>query len=125
MDAPFTIEHIKDRNYLKVRVLAPVTRELADKFSQGAEKECEQLECCGYLVDTRGFPNVSSVNDNVEFSAWDMKVTGAQAEMKRAILIDVDDDTHDLPILAMREMGFNVEKFTDEQEAIAWVIGTS
>ncbi len=125
MNSPFTIEYIKDGNYILVRVVVPVTREVADEFTQGAEDECGRIGCCGYLVDARGVQNVSSVNDNFEFSAWDMKVTGAQAEMKRAILIDADDNTHDIPILAMREMGYNAKDFTDEQEAIAWLTGAS
>lgn len=125
MEAPFTIEYVRDGNYLWVKVNAPVTRLLADEFTQQAEQECGRMGACDYLVDARGVPNVDTVNDNVEFSAWDMKVTGAQAEMKRAILTDVDDDTHDLPILGMQEMGFNVKKFTDEQEAIAWLKDTN
>ena len=122
MAPPFTIEHVKNGNYLWVRVSVPVTRELADEFTQGAENECRRIGCGGYLVDVRGVTNISTVNDNVEFSNWDMKMTGAQAEMKRAVLTDVDDETHDIPILAMRELGYNVEKFTDEQDAINWLI---
>ena len=121
MKAPFTIEHIKDGNYLRVNVYVPVTRDSADEFTQRSEDEVERLGCVGALVDVRSVPNVSTVNDNYEFSAWDMKVTGARAEMKRAILTAADDDTHDLPILAMQEMGFTVKKFTDEQEAISWL----
>lgn len=123
MESSFTIEHIKDGNYLRVNVLIPVTRESADEFTQRSEDEVARLGCVGALVDVSNVPNVSTVNDNYEFSAWDMKVTGAQAEMKRAILTAVDDDTHDLPILAMQKMGFNAKKFTDEQEAIAWLAG--
>jgi hypothetical protein len=125
MDAPFTVEHVKEGNYILVRVFAPVTREMAAEFSQRVEQECQRVRCGGSLVDGRGFPNISSVNDNVEYSAFDLKVTGVEAEMKRAVLTDVDDDTHDLPILAMQEMGYNVKKFTDEQGAIAWLTGSS
>lgn len=125
MHTPFTIEHVKDGNYVVVRILVPVTRELADEFTQKAQEEAERFGLDSALVDVRGVPNISTVNDNVEFSAWDMKVTGGQAEMKRAVLTDVDDDTHDLPILAMQEMGFNAKKFTDEQEAIAWLTGST
>jgi hypothetical protein len=124
MGSLFTIEHIKDGNYVRISVHVPVTREVADEFAQQAQYEVERLGCNGSLVDVRGFHNESSVNDNVEYSAWDLKVTGAKAKMKRAVLTDVDDETHDLPILAMQEMGFNAKKFTDEQEAIAWLTGS-
>lgn len=125
MKAPFTIEHIKQGNYLRVDVFVPVTRELADEFTLQAEQECGRTGARDYLVDVSHVPNVDSVNDNVEFSAWDMKVSGAQAQIKRAVLTAVDDDTHDLPILAMQEMGFNAKKFTDEQEAIAWLTSSA
>ncbi len=125
MHTPFTIEHVKEGNYILIRVFAPVTRELAAEFTQQAQEAVKRLGCNGSLADVRGFPNVSSVNDNVEYSAWELKVSGAQADMKRAILIDADDNTHDIPILAMREMGYNAKDFTDEQEAIAWLTGAS
>lgn len=126
MKAPFTIEHIKDGNYLRVHVLAPVTRDLADEFTLRADEEVVRLGADGVLVDVRGVQNISTVHDNVEYSAWDLKeMVKAQSKIKRAVLTDVDDDTHDLPILAMREMGFNAEKFTGEQDAIAWLTGRS
>lgn len=121
MNTPFQIEHIKDGNYLRVNVSVPVTRDLADEFTQQSEEMVERLGCSGVLVDVCHVPNVSTVNDNYEFSAWDLKVTSARAAMKRAILTAADDDTHDLPILAMQTMGYNVKKFTDEQAAIAWL----
>lgn len=121
MESPFTIGHITDGNYIRVCVTAPVTRGMAAAFAAQAENECKRKRCPGYLVDARGFPNVDTINDNYEYSAWDLKQVEDKPKMKHAILVDVDDDSHDLPILAMQEMGFNARKFTDEQEAVAWL----
>lgn len=121
MTKPFTVKYIEDGNYILVRVSAPVTREMAAEFAQLAKQEVDRFGCEGSLVDVRGVHNISTVNDNVEYSAWDLKEVGASSGMKRAILTDADDDTHDLPILAMREMGFNAKKFTEKQEAINWL----
>ncbi len=123
MESPFTIEHIKDGNYIRVTVHVPVTRVVANTFTQKAEAEYKRVGARNYLIDVTTVPNISTVNDNIEYSAWDMKVRGAAAQVKRAILIAVDDDSHDLPIRAMQEMGFNVKKFTDKQKAIAWLTG--
>ncbi len=121
MEPSFAVEYVRDGNYIRVRVLSQVTRDLAAAFAAQAEAECNQKGCPGYLVDTRGFPNVDTIHDNYEYSAWDLKKVEDKPGVKHAVLIDADDDTHDLPILAMQEMGFNVKKFTDEQEAIAWL----
>jgi hypothetical protein len=125
MESQFTLGHIKEGNYIRVRVAAPVTRDMAAVFAAQAEAECKRKGCPGYLVDARGFPNVETINDNYEYSAWDLKQVEDKTGMKHAILVDVDDDSHDLPILAMQEMGFNARKFTDEQEAVAWLTGSA
>ncbi len=121
MESSFKVEYIRDGNYVRVRVLNQVTRNLAAAFAAQAEDECNQKGCPGYLVDSRGFPNIDTVHDNYQYSAWDLKKLEDKPKIKHAILTDADDDTHDLPILAMQNMGFNVKKFTDEQEAIAWL----
>ncbi len=123
MNPPFTVEYIKDGNYLRIKVNVPVTRDLADQFAAQAEEDGARLGCGGYLIDVRGVINESSVHDNFQFSVNELGDMVDEFEMKRAVLVDVDDDTHDLPILAMCEAGLNMRKFTDEQQALDWLLG--
>ena len=123
MKPPFAIEYIKDGNYLRIKVNVSVTRDLADQFVAQAEADGARLGCNGYLIDVRGVTNESSVHDNFQFSVDDLDDMVDELGIRRAVLVDESDETHDLAILAMCEAGLNMRKFTDEQQAMRWLLG--
>jgi hypothetical protein len=124
MATQFSIKYIRNGNYLRISLMAPVTRDLANEMIQQLEQECDRRGCSGYLFDVRSTFNDSTVQDNYEFANWDLKALGVVPRVKGAVLTAANDDTHSLPVLMLRTAGYDVHDFSDEQEAVTWLTGS-
>lgn len=121
MNASFTITVEQAGKYLRIRLHAPVTRELARQFAIATKQVSQEVGCGAFLFDVRGIANVSSVSDNYDFVNQDMTEIGVPKETRAAILINLTESTHDFSEIAMRAAGYNVHLFSDERQAIAWL----
>jgi len=121
MNNAFTITVAPSGGYLYVRYFVPVTRELARQLATAVSEKIAQAPCNACLVDVRGIPNISSISDNYAFATQDLAEFAALRHMRLAILINLAEDTHDFPQTAMRDAGYDVRLFSDEQKAIAWL----
>jgi len=124
MATQFSVEFVRNGNYLRISLFAPVTRDLANALAQRVQQECGRVGCEGYLLDVRSAPNDSSVHDNYEFVNWDLKELGIVPQVKGAVLTAANDDTHNLSIFMLRTAGYDVHDFTDEHEAVTWLTGS-
>ncbi len=124
MPQNYQIEHIRQGNYLRVRPLAPLTRELISDYSMAAHTQCRSEGCNGYLFDLRGIENACNPVDNYDFVYRDMEEMKLLHSIKSAVLIDEADDSHSFPELLLQNAGYNIRFFSDEQEAIEWLVQT-
>ena len=113
--------------YIVIKFNAPVTRELALKSAMeagmvAAEKYGDKF--VGYLVDSRGFPNVDTQFDNYEFAAIDSQHPQVDSSGPVAVIASQGDDSHFSVELAMQHMGIDFRVFTEENLAKDWLTKT-
>jgi hypothetical protein len=107
--------------YVHCRVLVPISAEIARQMPQEIQQFCDQVGIQSRLVDVREVRNVSSLSKNYDLAYVELEEQGVERAPKAAVLVAIGDDSHDFALLVIRNSGFNVRKFTDEAEAIAWL----
>jgi len=111
--------------YIVIKFNAPVTRELALKSAMEAgvvAAETHGDKFVGYLVDSRGFPNVDTQFDNYEFAAIDSQRPQVDSSGPIAVVTSPGDDSHFNVELAMQHMGIDFRVFNEESMASGWLI---
>lgn len=110
--------------YIVIKFNAPVTRELALKSAMEAgvvAVENHGDKFVGYLVDSRGFPNVDTQFENYEFAAIDSQRPQVDSSGPIAVVTSPGDDSHFSVELAMQHMGIDFRVFTEENLAKDWL----
>jgi len=87
MPKHYTIDISKAR-YIRLRVSAPLTRELAREVSMACKRRSEEIGGAGILSDVRGITNVSGMANNYEFAYEDMAAMGLSRIQRVAILVN-------------------------------------
>lgn len=109
--------------YLIVRVYGDVTRGFARAFCLAASERGAQAGLRRYLFDLRGSRNLESTFSNYVYAYEDMNALGLERNARVALLVDVDDASHDFVETVMRNAGYNLCLFRDEAAARAWLQG--
>jgi hypothetical protein len=107
--------------YVVCRVLKPVSTEIALEFGKATVDFARQHDLQRKLFDVRGVRNIQTVARNYDFAYKDMARLELDPSDRSAILVDPADRSHDFVQIAMRNAGYDVRIFVDEQQAIAWL----
>jgi hypothetical protein len=75
----------------------------------------------GRLIDCRGQPNLMSTMDNYDLAYKDMDELKIDRSVKVASLVDPDESTQEFVHNAIRNAGFNLRVFHDEDSAVEWL----
>lgn len=121
MNEPFSVALDESDNLIRIRFHIPITRELARQCARQAMELDQQVNSNGCLIDVRGTPNVSSVSDSYELANEDLAAIEIPKYKRMAILINPTEDSHDFPLTALRDAGYNARMFSNEQQALAWL----
>jgi hypothetical protein len=107
--------------YVICKVLDPVTTEFALEFGSATAEFSRQHGLDRQLYDCRRVRNIDSVYHNYEFAYKQMEQLELSTSNKVAILVDPADRSHDFVQIALRNAGYNVKIFVDEEQASEWL----
>ena len=114
--------HIADtRKYIIVIIKGPITIDLARQYSMEAREMGRSTGIQRFLFDVRDATNRSSTFENYEFAYRNAQEMQLERKVHSAILADPNDSSHDFVELTMRNAGFCVKLFRDEDTAINWL----
>jgi len=74
-----------------------------------------------FLFDVRDVKNVSTILENYMFSYNEAEELKLQKNVRSAILVNQEDESHDFVETTMKNVGYNVRLFTDEASALKWM----
>lgn len=107
--------------YLVCRVDEPVTAEVVFEMIRQLDELADQTGIRHRLIDPRGMPNMMSVAANYDLAYKDMEEMNIDRSTKIASMRLPTDTSEDFASTAIKNAGFNLQTFTDEAEAIAWL----
>ena len=117
----FEIALADSRKYVICTVHEPVTTDFALEFGKAASQFARQHGLVRQLYDCRKVRNVDSVFHNYDFAYRDMVNLELEHNNRAAILVEATDRSHDFVQTVLRNAGYNVKVFVDEQQAIEWL----
>lgn len=116
---PYTIRVLKDRPFIILKVMGPITRESTMKNNLTAYALGRDLRINRYLVDLTEARNVKPVLANYQFACRDRQMPERVDPPARvALLVSPNDHPHDVIDTEPRAAGPNVTLFTDLELAI-------
>lgn len=119
----YTIAPSSNGEYIIIRVLTDIDRELAMKFVVDANALGMRLGIRRYLVDVVQSRNVDSVIDQYDFAYTDMQQAARiDKEARVAVLTAPGDASHDFIEIVARNAGFAFRLFADPLEAEAFLM---
>ncbi len=118
----FDISVAEDNKYIIVKINAPMTVELGSRCGAEATVLGNKTGIDLYLFDLRGSSNVDGATRNYEFATRNMAEFGWSRNLRSALLTDPGDQSHDFIAKLMKNAGYNVKMFDDEQAAIGWLL---
>jgi hypothetical protein len=111
----------KSGKYLLCRVHVPITIEVAHKMALALNQLADETGIYSRLIDTRGMPNLMSVVKNYDLAYKDMDELRIARSTKVASLADRNDSLQEFAHNAIRNAGFNLRVFHEEDPAIVWL----
>ncbi|MEE2733706.1 MAG: hypothetical protein VYA55_22985 [Pseudomonadota bacterium] len=94
-----------------------IAAEMAEEVSEVLQRE--NLEAA--LIDVRNSCNTDRPAQNYQFAFDDAPNLNLRPTDRIAILSAPDDHSHDFTEIVMRNSGYNVRLFQDEDDALAWL----
>ena len=114
-----TITPSPDGQYIILKIIGDITRNLAMQYNLEAHKTGEQLDINKYLEDLTESRNVDNPIDSYEFAYDDMQTTpGIDRFARVAVLVSPDDHTHNFIETVTQNTGLDVTLFRDREQAI-------
>ncbi len=110
-----------DGQYIVCRVDGPVTTAVARGFTLEMHRLSREAGVKRFLTDVREARNVLGPLDNYEYAYKDMRAMNAQRDIRSAVLVAPDDDSHNFVETVVRNAGYNLRLYRDEGEALAWL----
>lgn len=110
---PHTIRIVGDPPLILVTISGDVTRESAVTFNLEAVEIGERHGIHRYLFDARGARNVEPPSGNFAFANEDLNTLRVDRTNRVAMLVDVDDHSHDFVETVARNSGHPVTIFRD------------
>ena len=117
----YTVEPSKDGRYIVCRVSGPLTKAMAVAFTKEMDRLSRELHIKRFLTDVRDAQNVLSVLENYDYAYTEMEEMNLQRDVRSAILIAPSDESHSFASTVIRNVGYDVQVFREEAEAIAWL----
>lgn len=118
---PFTIEYVKDRDYLLATFTGPITMPLVHAYIDALLPILEDTGCRRLLSDsTHGQLQVTTM-DILQFPKL-AETTPLTTELKRAALAPEDTSGYEMYETFSKIQGQEVRVFTDRTEALEWLL---
>ncbi len=111
-----------DKAYLRVRVRGPVTIPVARKYTEESAALGARLGIRSFLFDVRDARNVETPLPVYRFAYEEMPAFPLDPGASSAILASPGDDSHDFVEVSLRNAGFDVRLFRDEESAVGWLL---
>jgi len=99
----------------------PITLDDAKEFASKVDRLSRATGVKRVFTDVRGAPNVLSVFENYDFAYKILEGLQIQRDVRAATLVDRTDSTHNFAETVIRNAGYNMRLFKDEEAAIAWL----
>jgi hypothetical protein len=109
-----------DGKYIRVQATGNITVDVARQWSHEVKRMSDESGIRHFLFDLRNAENTSSLVDIYNFAYRDADRIGLVRDVFSAILVDPKDKSHNFVELTMRNAGYNVKLFTDEESALKW-----
>ena len=111
-----------DSTYVILEIRGEINRQKALQYNLEAHKLGKEHGIRKYLVDLTNARNVDTVLNNYQFAYKDMRHTeGIDMTAIVAMVVALEDHTHDFIETAFKNSGFNVALFRDKQNAIDYL----
>ena len=111
----------KSRKYILCRVKKPITADLSREILIEVKQFGEKHNLMNYLFDSRGFRNIEKAHRMYKYAYEDLKTLEANRTARAAILVNPDDNSYNFSEVVLRNAGYNVKLFRDEDMAIKWL----
>lgn len=111
----------ENSKYIIVRVDENMTKSLAEHLGIEASNLGKKKHITKFLYDLRNSRNIESINTNYIFAYQEVKKIDLNPGNMVAMLTSVGDNSHNFVETVLRNAGFNVRIFNEEQEALKWL----
>ena len=112
----------EDRAYVRVSVHGPVTIPMARKYTEESAALGARLGIRSFLFDVRGAPNVETPLPIYRFAYEELPAFPLDPGASSAILASPGDESHDFVEVSLKNAGFDVRLFRDEESAVGWLL---
>lgn len=109
------------RKYIHIVVTAEITYELALQFLQQAYMQARPFGIRNFFFDMRTSRNIESTSNNYHLIRNDLERIGFDRAVKLAMLINLNDDSHDFVETVATSAGYNCKIFTCEDSLLEWI----
>ena len=109
------------KKYIHIIVTTEITYELALHFLQQAYHQASPLGIRNFFFDVRASRNIESTSNNYHLIRNDLERIGYDRAVKLAILINLNDDSHDFVETVATSAGYNCKIFTCEESLLEWI----
>jgi hypothetical protein len=111
-----------DENYIILKVVGEINRQIAMKINLEAHSMGRELGINKYLVDVTKAKNTDSTMDSYDFVNKDMSTSeGIDFSARVATLVSPGDSSHDFIETVAINSGLNVRIFTDLNQALSYM----
>lgn len=117
----YELEVIARHGYVRATVTSDITRTIAAQMAANVTQRFQAENLDAALIDVRNSRNIDVASQNFHFANQDAPALDLRKTDRIAILAAAADDSHDFIELVMRNTGYNVRLFRDEEEALAWL----
>jgi hypothetical protein len=117
----YSVSLSENANFINCKLEDPITLEHAKEFALEVDRLSRATGVKRVFTDVRGAPNVLSVFQNYDFAYKTMEALQLQRDVRAATLTDRTDSTHNFAETVIRNAGYNMRLFKDEEAAIAWL----
>lgn len=119
----YTITPSPDGAYITLKIVGDITRKTAMGLNLEAHALGRELHINRYLVDATEARNRESILENYEFAYTDMRNTDdIDTRARIAVLVSPGDHSHDFVETVSRNAGFNMQIFTDIDQAMLFLM---
>jgi len=109
------------QKYILIEVESDITHDIAMTFMQQACEAASSQGIRNYFFDVRGIRNIESTENNYHLINEEAARLGFGRGSKIAILVDLNDASHDFIETAAISAGYNCKIFTDEATLLEWI----
>jgi hypothetical protein len=118
----FTVEVSEDKRYIKVVVKGAIDRKTGAEMVSHVHTLGRENGIDKFLLDLTESLNDDSIFDQYQFAYVDAPAAdGFNRFAKVAVLIAPNDHSHDFIETAMRNTGFNIRLFHNQEQAMAFL----